>query len=424
MNNISQKFIVEGGNTLKGAVKISGSKNAALPIIAAALLTNEVSIINNVPDIGDIHVFIKILESLNVECEYKKNRLRIDPSAISYKEIPVSYVNKLRASILLLAPLIVRNKEVQISYPGGCVLGKRSVESHLVAFKGLGVAFNRSNNKLCLKSRGLRGGEIVLPEPSVTATENLVIASVLAKGRTVIKLAAAEPHVQDLCLFLKKMGAKIKGIGTHFLEIDGVKKLRGVSYKVTSDYLEAGTLAIAAAITKGDVLIEDVGIDHLDSFWLKLNEIGVNMELYKDSVKILPPKKRGYTAIRKLETGVYPKFPTDLQAPLAVLLSQAKGVSRIFETLFEGRLGYLYELEKLGANIELLNPHQALVIGKTKLKANSITSCDIRAGAAMLLAALISKGVTEIADINYIDRGYEYIDKKLNSLGANIKRVN
>ena len=257
----------------------------------------------------------------------------------------------------------------------------------------------------------------------MTATENAIMAAVTASGVTEIKWAAMEPHVQDLCHFLAKMGAKIQGIGSPHLYIEGVKKLKGVSYKITSDYLAAGTLALASILTQGEVTLEDLNPNHLSSFWEKLEEVGVNLKLTKSSATFFPlPKFDHLQAINHLKTAVYPGFATDLQAPFAVLLTQAKGESRIFETLFEGRLGYLNELEKMGAKITINNPQQATIFGPTALNATTITSCDIRAGAAMVLAALIAEGKTEINDIRYIDRGYENLDQTLNHLGAKITR--
>jgi len=418
---MAQKFKINGGLKLQGSVAISGSKNAALPIIAAAILSSEPCILHNIPDIGDIHTFLNILKSLGINTIFKNNILTIHNNSQISKEIPEEYVCKLRASILLLAPLLHRNKKVKISYPGGCVLGKRPVDAHLLGFEKLGATIIEDQGAIHLKSQKLTGNTIVLSELSVTATENIIMTACIATGISQIKLAAIEPHVQDMCHFLNKMGAKIKGIGTHFLEIEGVEKLHGITYTITSDYLEAGTFAIASAITKGNVMINNIKTNHLDSLWLKLKAIGVNMELTEESAHIKSPQKE-YQAIKTLKTGIYPDFPTDLQAPLAVLLSQSVGVSKIFETLFEGRLSYLFELEKLGANIEILNPHQAIIIGPTKLKGNMISSCDIRAGAAMVIAALVAEGETEIANINYIDRGYESFEQKLTSLGANIER--
>ena len=417
-----QKFIVKGGNPLKGTVKISGSKNASLPIITACLLTKEKCTLKNVPDIADIHTMCKILNSLNVETNFEKNTLEIDAKNATLKDIKTNLVNKMRASILLLGPLLARFNKAKLPFPGGCVLGKRSVDTHLDALEGLNCKVSEKDNVLTVQSDGLKGNKIIMTEISVTATENAVMAAVLAKGKTEIRLAACEPHVQDLCNFLNKMGAKIKGIGTNNLEIEGVSKLKGITYTVTPDYLEAGTFAIAAAITKGDVTIENVRTDQLDSFWNALAEVGVNFKFEKEDKVVIKPAKK-FNKIKQLRTAVYPSFPTDLQAPFTVLLTQASGISKIFETLFEGRLNYLFELEKMGAKVEILNPHEAIIVGPSKLKGTPIASCDIGAGAAMVVAALAADGETEISNINYTDRGYERLDEKLRNLGAEIQRV-
>jgi UDP-N-acetylglucosamine 1-carboxyvinyltransferase len=417
------KFIVQGGKKLHGEVTVSGSKNAALPIICASMLTSKPVTLTNVPNIADIHSMIAILEAFGAKTEFKENTLKIDPSKLSRKKVaPNRLVKKMRASILILGGLLPRLKEIKIAYPGGCVLGKRSVDAHTHAFQSLGAKVLDDHRGLHIKCPRLKGAKIILPELSVTATENAIMAAVLADGDSEIRLAAAEPHVQDLCHFLKKMGAKITGIGSNTLKIKGVKTLKGCKHKITGDYLEAGTFAIAAAATKGNVKVKGINPEHLDSVWQKLEEVGINFSLGEDWVHIKPSRK-SFKAVKKLKTAVYPSFPTDLQAPFTVLLTQARGVSKIFETLFEGRLNYLFELEIMGAHVEFLNPHQALVIGPGKLKALPISSCDIRAGAAMVVAALIADGETEITNINYIDRGYQNLDQKLRELGADIERV-
>lgn len=406
---------------MKGEVTVSGSKNAALPILCASLLTNQKVTLENVPDIADVHSMLEIFRSIGVKTTFKENKVTIDSSKLKKGKIPDDQVCKMRASILILGGLMPRLGEVDIAFPGGCVLGKRNVSAHTHAFKSLGCKIFDESTRLHIKATKLKGTKIILPESSVTATENAVMAAVLASGKTEIRLAAAEPHVQDLCRFLNKMGAEIKGIGTTKIEITGVNSLHGTSYKITGDYLEAGTFAIAAAATHGEVKIKGIDPSHLDIFWQKFEEIGVKFSIGKDFVHIL--KSGDLNSIKTLQTAVYPGFPTDLQAPFAVLLTQSYGVCKIFETLFEGRLNYLFELEKMGARIELLNPHQALVIGPRKLKGIPIASIDIRAGAAMVIAALVADGKTEISNIGYIDRGYEGIDKKLRSLGADIARL-
>ena len=414
-------FIVNGGKKLRGEVTINGSKNAALPIICASLLSKEKTTLENIPDIEDIHSIIKILEAFGAGIKFKNHVLEIDPSDLHLRAIPNNLVNKMRASILILGGLLPRFGEIKMDFPGGCVLGKRSVAAHTHAFKELGCEIIDDQKGLHIKCKKLKGKKVILPELSVTATENAIMAAVLAEGKTEIRLAAAEPHVQELCHFLKKMGAKIDGIGTNNVKIEGVEKLNGTNFNLTGDYLEAGTFAIAATATKGELIINGINPDHLDSFWQKLEEIGGKFKVFSDSVHIYPAKELVATKI--LRTAVYPSFPTDLQAPFTVLLTQARGVSKVFETLFEGRLNYLFELEKMGAHIEFLNPNQALIIGPSKLKSVSISSCDIRAGAAMVIAALITEGKTEISNVYYIDRGYERLDEKLRSIGADIERI-
>jgi UDP-N-acetylglucosamine 1-carboxyvinyltransferase len=416
----THRFLVTGGQKLQGQVIVSGSKNAALPIIAASLLTAEPVTLTNVPDIDDIATMEHILHFLGVETEFEDHVMKIHAKTVVNVEIEHELVSKLRASILFLGPLLARNGEVRLAFPGGCVIGKRPIDAHLFALEELGAEIVDDHEIIHLVGGKLTGAKFTMTEASVTATENTIMAAVLAKGETVIRLAACEPHVQDLCNFLNSMGAKIDGIGTHKLKIKGVKKLHGTKYRVTSDYLEAGTLVIAAAITGGSVDILDVNPNHLDIFWQKLREVGVIFELGEDMVRVQPSKQ--LKAIH-LQTAVFPSFPTDLQAPFTTLLTQAKGTSFIFETLFDGRLQYLYELEKMGLSPKILNPYQAEVTGPVKLHGASVTSCDIRAGAAVLLAALAAEGQTEISDIYYIDRGYEKLDEKLNSLGAKIERI-
>lgn len=415
------KFIVKGGRRLNGEVRVGGAKNATLPIMCACLLTEEKSTLSNVPDIADIRSMIEILEDLGAKITFENNTLEINPAKITSKRPLNEKVCKMRASILLLGPLLARFKRVEMAFPGGCVLGKRSVSAHTSALEKIGCEISEDAKYLKLKVKNLHGSTIIMEESSVTATENIIMASVLAEGETIIKLAASEPHVQDLCRMLNKMGARITGIGTSTLKIEGVKNLRGTTHKITGDYLEAGTFAIAAAITNGNVVIKGFETDQLDSFWQKFEEIGIKFLLKHNEAQILGYKELKST--KMLRTAVYPSFPTDLQAPFAVLLTQAKGVSKVFETLFEGRLNYLAELEHMGAKVEILNPHQAIIIGPEQLKGMPISSYDIRAGAAMIIAALVAKGETEIGNINYIDRGYEKLEEKLRALGADIQRV-
>lgn len=416
-----QKFIVTGKRKLMGTVKINGSKNAALPILCASLLSPKKSVITNVPDIADVHTMLEIFSSMGVKTTFIDHVVTIDPSGLQPESISEELICKMRASILLLGPLLARFGKAKIPFPGGCVLGKRSVAAHTLALEKLGCRVINQLDFLELKREKIVNADIIMPEMSVTATENALMLAAITPGTTNLRLAAAEPHVQDLCRFLQKMGVRIENIGTDSLLIEGVKELNGVEYSVTPDYLEVGTFAIASLVTGGEVAIENIETRQLDSFWQKLDETGANYVLSPNSVTLKPTKS--FQAVANLRTAVYPSFATDLQAPFAVLLTQAEGESKIFETLFEGRLNYLFELEKMGAKIQILNPHQAVVTGPTPLKGVPISSLDLRAGAAMVLAALCAEGTTEISNINYIDRGYEDLDGKLRALGAEIERV-
>ncbi|MBI5152305.1 UDP-N-acetylglucosamine 1-carboxyvinyltransferase [Candidatus Peregrinibacteria bacterium] len=415
------KYLIKGGIPLKGEVRVSGSKNATLPIMCATLLTKEKCVIKNVPAIDDVYSMIEILRGLGSIVKFEKNILEIETPNIKTATPAEDAVCHMRASILIAGPMLARKGKVDMGFPGGCILGKRPLATHTHVFEKLGAKIKNQTTRLEISAAKLRGARIVLPEMSVTGTENAVMAGVLAEGKTEIRLAATEPHVQDLCKFLKKMGAKISGIGTNILVIDGVKSLHGAEYSVCGDYLEAGTLALAGIITHGNIKVADIDTSFLDILWQKLADVGAKFKVSANEFEIFPhDKKLRPTVIR---TAVYPSFPTDLQAPMGVLLTQANGVSKVFETLFEGRLGYLFELEKMGAKVEFMNAHQALIIGPTHLRGCPIASMDIRAGAAMVLAGLAAEGQTEVSNINYLHRGYENLDEKLRNLGADIQKI-
>lgn len=417
-------FLITGGTPLCGKVHVSGSKNAALPIMAACLLTKETCTLTNVPDIADVHTMVGLLQYLGAEVDFTKNTLRITAKNLKNRTLTHELVKKLRASILLLGPLLARFGEAKIAYPGGCVLGKRPVSAHFRIMEDLGATVTQDGEEFKVKaSKGLKGVHTILEEASVTGTENAIMAATGAEGRTTLRWTAMEPHVQDLCVALVKMGAKIEGIGTATLRSNGPVALHGIEHAITADYLEAGTFALAAVLTDGDITITGVVPEHLDSFWQKLQTVGAELTFTKDTVRVRRKADKKLYALQKLQTAVYPGFPTDLQAPFAVLLTQAEGETQIFETLFEGRLNYIAELQKLGAVGEIKNSHQATVQGPSRFTAAPINSCDIRAGAAMVLAALVAQGTTEIHDINYIDRGYENFDQKLTALGAKIVRT-
>jgi UDP-N-acetylglucosamine 1-carboxyvinyltransferase len=415
------KFIIQGGERLGGDVEVHGMKNAALPIIAATLLTTEECIIDNVPQITDVRKMLEILESLGARTEWTgDHQVTISTENANLGKIEQEKVKSMRASVLLLGPLLARFREVRIYEPGGCIIGKRPLDTHIHALRSLGAMVEPLDEEYHLKANGLKGADIVLPEFSVTATENAIMAAVLAEGVTTIKLAAAEPHVQDLIKFLNNMGAKIEGAGTHTLRIEGVAELKGVKHELIPDQIEIGTWAVAGAATGGKINIHPVVPEHLDMLMLKFNEIGVNAEIESNRLEIRPSSNlRAF----KLQSMPYPGFPTDLEAPFGLLATQCKGTSLLHDPLFEGRMGYINELIKMGANATICDPHRVLVTGPTPLYAREIRSYDLRAGATLLIAGLIAEGETVISEAEVVDRGYENIDERLRSLGANFKRI-
>jgi len=418
---MNKKFVIEGRKPLNGKIKVSGSKNAALPCIAAAILGSTPTTLKNVPKIDDVLKLLEILKFLNVKVEWDKNTVYIDPEKIVNKTIPHEMVKTLRASILLLGPLLTRFGRVKMSFPGGCILGKRSIRAHINAFRDFGAKLEETIDVIHLTLKNPTATKITMWEISVTATENILMSAASVDKKNIISLSAAEPHVQNLCMMLKKMGAKISGVGTSKLSVEGSSKLKGTTHTIVGDYLEMGLFAIAAAtVPKSKIEISGLKTEQLDSFWNKFREAGVDFELEEN--KAIVRYTSQLKTFSKLDTRIYPGFPTDLQAPFSIMLTQSKGFSKIFETLFEARLNYLFELEKMGAKIEVYNPHQALIVGKTKLYGANVESCDLRAGATLVLAGLIAEGITNVFNIDYIDRGYEDIEGKLQSLGASIER--
>jgi len=416
------KFIIKGGKKLNGMVEIGGYKNAAGAVLAATLLTDKECIIDNLPLVEDVLNLIKVLESIGVEISWigeRKIKIRAG-SKVNPEKMDYDLINKMRVSVLLIGPLLARFKHFKIPHPGGDKIGARSIETHLEALKMLGAEIKNGGDFYEFGAENLKNKEIVLKEFSVTATENLLMAASLIPAKTIIKIAAAEPQVQDTAAILEKMGAEISGIGTHTIEITGKKSLNGANHSIVPDPLEAGTFIVAAAAMGGKVEIKNVIPEHLLLFSEKLKDIGVNLEIKSDSVVVNPSKNLNAVKIQALP---YPGFPTDLQPMMSVLLTQAEGKSLIHDPLFEARFGYAEELKKMGADIEIVDPHRAFILGPKKLKGNKITSSDIRAGAALVIAGLIAEGETEISDIFQIDRGYEKIEEKLQKLGANIRRA-
>ena len=414
-----EKIIIKGGRKLCGEVAISGSKNSVLPIIIAALLTEEKCVIQDVPDLADVQILCELLNTLGVKTHRTGSQLTTDCSRIEKWEAPYEYVTKMRASVLLMGPLLARLGKVSISLPGGCAIGTRPIDLHLKGFEALGAVFKVEHGNIEAKTDGLIGNRIYLDFPSVGATENILMAAVLAEGTTIIENAAEEPEIVDLSNFLNKMGGKIKGAGTSIIRVEGVSKLHGVEHTVIPDRIEIGTFLVAAAITGGEVLLKNVIIDHLKPVIAKLREAGSIIEENGDSLRIIAGKE---IIPVDLKTLPYPGFPTDMQAQFMALMAFAEGTSIITETVFENRFMHADELKRMGADIRI-EGRTAVIEGTKKLAGCQVRATDLRAGAAMIIAALAAEGDTEITEIVHIDRGYEDIVCKLSSLGADIKRV-
>ncbi len=419
-------FEIQGKEKLKGEIAIPGAKNAALPMMCAALLTSEECIFHNVPNIEDVRLLLEIFEEIGVKVSHdkKKKSVSIQAKNINHEKLRLSEkIKKFRASLLILGPILSRFKECEILIPGGCIIGTRPNFIHMDGFKTLG-AENLSTDKnihLRFSSKNLKNKRLLLSEASVTGTENLSLFLAGKPETSEIYFAAAEPHVCATLRMLSQMGAGIHGIGTHHLTITGNEKLKGGEFIIPPDGILVGTYAIAAILTQGDLLIKNVDHTELYSFYGSLKRTGANFEMQDNELIISPAKK--LTALPKIQTAIFPGFPTDLQPPFGVLLTQCEGESLIFETLFENRLTYLYELEKMGAKIKLLDAHQARITGPSQLKGTEVQSWDLRAGAAVVLAGLVAENTTKVTNINYIDRGYENFAENLKNLGAKIKRV-
>lgn len=405
---------------MNGEIKISGNKNSATPILAACLLASKKCIINNVPDISDVRVMIEILKSLGLGIDFSGRRVIVEPGAISLKKLNQALVKKLRSSILILGPLLSILGEVSLPEPGGCIIGKRPIDAHLYGLKKLGASVLYKNNNLSIKTEKLAAGAVVLPEFSVTATENIIMAACKIPGRTIIKMAAIEPHIEDLANFLNKMGAKISIGSAHTIIIEGVKKLYGAEHKIFPDNIEAGTFAVAALITNGKLTLRGVEHSHLDAVYSLLEQAGASLEIRRNSLTIYKKDKLNSF---KLQALPYPGFPTDLQAPFGLLATQCHGTSLIHDPLYEGRMGYVKELMKMGAEATVCDPHRVLIAGPAKLRGTAIKGLDLRAGATLVLAGLAARGTTVVEGVENLDRGYERFDERLRSVGAEIERI-
>ena len=415
------KYIIYGGSPLRGEVNVSGCKNAAVAILPAALLADEPCTIENVPNVSDVHIIVDILRKLGAQCTYRGDRVTIDARTVKTHIATDDNISALRGSYYFIGSLLGKFGEAEVSLPGGCNLGARPIDQHLKGFRLLGADVKEEYGIVTAKAEnGLKGASIFLDVVSVGATINLMIAAAKAEGMTVIENCAREPHVVDVANFLNAMGANVKGAGTDVIKIRGVPYLRGgITYSVIPDQIEAGTFMIAAAATKGDVTVKNLIPRHLDSLTAKLKEINVGVEEGGDWIRIYDNGKLLSTTIKTLP---YPGFPTDLQPQITTLLLLAEGESSIVESIWESRFQYTEDLNRMGAGIKV-NNKVATIAGNRKLKGNTIRCPDLRAGAALVIAALCAEGRTEVMDINYIDRGYADFEQKFRNLGAEITRV-
>ena len=421
------KFVVEGGRPLNGSIRPAGNKNAALPILAATLLTDEDVHLENVPEIRDVRTLLELLNRLGAETEWTgPNSVRVRARDVRDSEIEPELAARIRASILLAGPMLARVGRMVLPPPGGDVIGRRRVDTHFLALAQLGARVE-SDLGYTLHTDGLRGADIFLDEPSVTATENAVMAAVLARGSSRIRNAAAEPHVQDLCKMLVGLGARISGIGTHILEVEGVERLNGGRFRLCSDHIEIGSFIGLAAVTRGELLIQDVAIEHLDSTLLAFERLGIRCEQREQDLFVSADQDRVVRTdlgghIPKIDDGPWPAFPADLTSIALVVATQCRGTIMIFEKMFESRMFFADKLIGMGAKIVICDPHRAVVVGPSRLHAALLESPDIRAGMALLIAALGAEGESHIFNVGQIERGYEKIDDRLRALGARIHR--
>ena len=414
------KIIVEKSPALKGSVRISGAKNSALPILAASLLSSETCILEDVPMLEDVKIISEVLSILGAEVkEIGKEKIEINSSNIKSITAPYELMSKMRASFLVMGPLIARMGKAKISLPGGCAIGTRPIDLHLKGFKALGAEIEVGRGYVEARAEKLIGNRIYLDFPSVGATENIMMAASLAEGETIIENSAMEPEIVDLANIINKMGGSVKGAGTSTIRINGVKSLKGCRHTVIPDRIEAGTFMVAAALTDGDVTVKNIITDHMKPIIAKLKEAGAKVEENGESIRV---KGNGKLKPIDIKTLPYPGFPTDMQSQFMTLMGLAKGTSMMIETVFENRFMHVDELKRMGANIKI-DGRSAIIQGVDKLQGAPVKATDLRAGAALILAGLISDGKTEISDIYHIDRGYSDIENKFRSLGANIYRV-
>ncbi len=421
-------FLVEGGHRLEGRIRPAGNKNAALPCLAATVLASEPVVLENVPKIRDVLTFLEIVESLGASADWTgPNEVTVDPRGIRNGDVDRSLAERIRASLLLAGPLLARFGTVELPPPGGDVIGRRRMDTHFLAFEALGATVTL-NAGFTIHADRLVGADFFLDEPSVTGTENAIMAAVLSEGHTRIRNAAAEPHVQDLCRLLNAMGARIRGVGTHVLEIDGVRDLKGVRFRIGADHIETGSFIGLAAVTGSDLTIEGAPVEHLDSTLIGFRRLGIECEIRGEDLFVRGAARHeirqdAYGHVPKLDDGPWPAFPADLTSIAIVAATQCHGTVLVHEKMFESRMFFTDKLVGLGASIVLCDPHRAVVVGPTRLRGGMVESPDIRAGMALLLAALGAEGTSRIGNIRQIERGYERIDTRLQALGARIQRI-
>ena len=417
---LAEQYIIKGGTPLVGEVEIGGAKNAALGILAAAIMADEPVLVENLPDVQDIRYMLQAIEGMGAIVDrIDSHTARINGATIENLSIDYDYIKKIRASYYLLGALLGKYKQAEVAMPGGCKIGSRPIDLHIKGFEALGAKINLESGLIMAKADELIGNHIYLDVVSVGATINIMMAAVMAEGRTVIENAAREPHIVDVANFLNSMGANIKGAGTDVIRIKGVQSLHKSEYSIIPDQIEAGTFMVAAAATKGDVVIKNVIPKHLEAISAKLIEMGCEVEEFDDVVRVFASKKLKHTNIKTLP---YPGFPTDMQPQMATILAVSEGISIVTESIFENRFKYVDELARMGAKIKV-EGNTAIVEGVNGLDGAAVSAPDLRAGAALVIAGLAAEGITIVEDIVYIQRGYERFEEKLKSLGAQIEKV-
>ncbi|MFG6114086.1 UDP-N-acetylglucosamine 1-carboxyvinyltransferase [Halobacillus sp. MO56] len=417
-----EKIIVRGGRQLNGTVKVEGAKNAVLPVIAASIIASEgKSVLHDVPALADVVTINEVLRNINAEVSFENNTVTVDASGEIKTEAPFEFVRKMRASVLVLGPLLARYGHAKVAMPGGCAIGSRPIDQHLKGFEAMGAKVNVGNGFVEVNADGrLKGAKIYMDVPSVGATENIMMAAALADGKTILENCAKEPEIVDLANFLNKMGAKIVGAGTETIRITGVDKLNGAEHNIIPDRIEAGTFMVAAAITKGNVLVKGAEAEHLRSLVSKMQEMGVIIEEEDDGLRVIGPN---HLKAVDIKTQPHPGFPTDMQSQIMALMLSAKGTSVITETVFENRFMHVEEFRRMNAKMKI-EGRSVIIEGPSDLQGAEVAATDLRAGAALILAGLVADGYTRVTELKHLDRGYVDFAEKLAQLGADIERIN